>query len=404
MIRKLFCLLSLMVSTSMVVYCQQSDLPENRYSSLQQYHDMRGYFGEVPFELSASYSIGSLLNSTYSDLAENSDIKARYGYIVDFRYNKLFPFIIDFGFANHSYEIISNPYFNFLPGEIIQLRGFNAGASLILMPANKWFLPYLGLGYGFNQAFTGNNSTGSDIRVYSENQYTPFYKAGFSLNVSRGFFLNMEYRHSLSTDKEFDFSQIKGGLGIRLSNDAVFSGNAEDYFDDKKVIITYGYHSTNFSNTAFRNHLLNDEIKKAWGNILNLRITTGYPFMFDIGWFSSQFKVNNMPNWPNADSVKIRHRGIELSMMLPLLSASKTIIPYYGAGYQLSQLYTGPPFVKQSNVSYDNIEKMSSSTSSPIVKAGLMLNFEIICLFVEYKHSLFNKNHPFDQLSVNIGF
>jgi len=89
---------------------------------------------------------------------------------------------------------------------------------------------------------------------------------------------------------------------------------------------------------------------------------------------------------------------------LPLLSKTRFFVPYVGAGYQYSQLYTGAPLIEIEGEDYSGIIEMAKNTSSPIYKLGVMLNFGSTSFFVEYKHSMFNDEMPFYQLSGNIGF
>jgi hypothetical protein len=204
----------------------------------------------------------------------------------------------------------------------------------------------------------------------------------------------------LTFDNAFDFSKVKFGLGARLGK-----GDNEKHkeaYRQRGYSVSFGYHTANFLSSSFRNYVKDGNIKRQFGMVLNYRITALYPLMFDLEWFSSRFSVNNLPNWPNNDSIKVRHRGIEVSALLPLVS-NKTITPYYGAGYQFSQLLSGLPFIKSDNVDYSNISEMKLNTSGLIVKGGIMINMGNATLSFDYKRSVFNKKSPYEQFAIKLG-
>jgi len=385
-------------------FAQSKKLPESKHNPRGQYSILREYLEEHKFEYSFGYSQAKLLNPTFGEGVENSNIKPLYGYYFNFRYNVALPLIFEFGYSNSIFETKSTDYFDFLADEKINFKGFEANANFILMPAAKFFMPYIGLGYGFYSASTGYVFDKNISRYYSEKAYSPFFKAGATINFHEVFYVNAEYKHSLNVDNPFDFSQINAGMGFRIKGENFFRGDAKDDFDESGVILTYGYHQTDFLNTTFQSHLKDGNIARAWGNTVNLRITATYPIMIDLGYFSSQFTVSNIASWKNPDTTKVRHRGGELALSMPLLSKTRFFIPYIGAGYQISQLYTGPPVIQETGKDYSSIIEMAKNTSSPIYKFGLMINFNMMSYSVEYKHSFFNDKMPFYQLSANVGF
>ncbi len=207
----------------------------------------------------------------------------------------------------------------------------------------------------------------------------------------------------MKAGEEFSHNQVNAGVGFRISGSDIFTGNVkEDFKDNGGLILSAGYNETNFLNKTFKNNIEQGNIVKAGGANVNLRIASIYPVMIDLGYFSSKFEIADMPGYPN-DSTKVTHRGGELAIMLPLLSATRYFVPYVGGGYQYSQLYSGEPFIKEEGTDYENIIEMSAMTSSPIYKVGLMINFNMLSWSVEYKHSVFNNTSPFYQLTANVG-
>ncbi len=367
------------------------------------YENHRDYFEDYPVDYSFGYSLTKFNNQPYSENLSNSTIKNLYGYYFNVRYTKVLPLIFDFGFNNSVFETDAD-YFKFKGGEKITFTGFEAGANLTL-PNATFLLPYIGAGYGYYTSSVGTSVFDSEAkRVYKNSSGEPFWKIGLTINTGRTFFFNTEFKQSFKKDNELAFSQFNAGIGFRIEGENFFKGNVKDDFEEDKVILTYGYHQTDFINSTFKGHLKNGNIKRTWGNTVNLRITAAYPLMFDLGYFSSQFTVEDVAGWQNADTVKVRHRGGELAVLLPLLSKTKYFIPYLGAGYQISQLYVGPPLIEESGKDYSDIVEMAKNTSSPIYKLGVMFNFELMSYSIEYKHSLFNDKMPFYQLSANLGF
>jgi len=367
------------------------------------YANHRDYFEDYPVDYSFGYSMTKFNNQLYFENLSKSSIKNLYGYYLNIRYTKVLPLIFDFGFTNSGFDANEN-YYEFRSGEKISFTGFEGGVNLTL-PNATFLLPYIGTGYGYYINSVGTSIFDSEAkRVYKESLGESFWKAGLSINTGRSFFFNTEYKKTFKKDEKLAFSQLNLGLGFRIEGENFFKGNVKDDFEEENVIITYGYHQTDFINSVFKRHMMDGNIQKSWGSSVNLRFAVAYPLMFDLGYFSSQFTVKDLTGWQNADTIKVRHRGGEIAVLLPLLSKTKHFIPYLGAGYQLSQLYVGPPLIKDSEKDYSDIVEMAKNTSSPIYKLGIMFNFQVMSYSIEYKHSLFNDKMPFYQLSANLGF
>ncbi len=367
------------------------------------YVNHRDYFDDYPVDYSLGYSLTKFNNQAYAENLYNTTIENLYGYYFNLRYTKILPLILDFGFNNSIFETDAN-YLEFKAGEKISFTGFEAGANLTI-PNATFLLPYIGAGYGYYISAVGTSILDNgEKRVYKQNSNEPFWKVGLTINTGRTFFFNTEYKQSFKKDNEFAFSQFNAGLGFRISGENLFLGRVKEDFDEDKVMLTYGYHQTNFLNSTFKTYFENGDIEREWGSIVNLRIAGAYPVMFDLAYFSSQFSVKNVPSWPNSDTTKVRHRGGEIAVLMPLLSATRFFIPYCGAGYQFSQLYAGPPLIQESGVDYSDIIEMAKDVSSPIYKLGIMFNFNIMSYSVEYKHTFFNDKNPYYQLSANLGF
>lgn len=390
-----FTLFYLFLSTP--VFSQNTSLPvRQKYSVGKQHTVLKDYLHANPFEISLGYSMTNFINT---DFQEN--VTPQFGYHVNLKYNKLFPFLIEASYSNSMFDV-KNAYFNYQTGDKISFTTVGGGLNLALLPSFRFFFPYVGGGYEKHFSSVGLNLLDDQSeRIFSENAAAAYYKAGFILNFSPKVFIGAEYKQTLSNGKFNDYSQINASLGFRPSSVNGISGKSiKEDFKDKKVLISYAYHQTDFLNTAFKNNLKNGAITKQWGSAVNLRVLAAYPVLIDIGYFASSYRADDLAGWPN-DSTKIRHRGGEIAVSMPV-PISTYFLPYGGLGYQYSQLYVGEPFVKEEGKTYDHIVEMATSTSSPIYKIGVMSSFNILSFYAEYKHSFLGKN-PFQQLSVGVG-
>ena len=170
-------------------------------------------------------------------------------------------------------------------------------------------------------------------------------------------------------------------------------------------MVSYGYHQTTFLNPVFGNNINDDIIKKKYGGVFTASYTA-YPFIFDIDWFSSRFRVQDKVSWPYNDTTNVRHRGMSFfisSALFPLVH-SKSFLPYIGIGYQSSALGVGIEIVKVSKGG-KSVEQSSINTSCPQWKIGFKLKWwEAYWLIVEYRQSIMlNQEKSLNELSVLIG-
>jgi outer membrane protein assembly factor BamA len=153
------------------------------------------------------------------------------------------------------------------------------------------------------------------------------------------------------------------------------------------------------------------DLSHSFGTSLNYRIIAGYPFLFDINWFSSRFEyTGDDENNPLYEAYKIRHRGLELAVNFVLLPSNSHFIPYAGIGYQSASLIASNLWPMESsddeNKSNSDTEakKYKSNCSGPIWKAGVMLEYRRATFSIEYKQSLNAKSEKAsNQLSIGIG-
>ncbi len=180
---------------------------------------------------------------------------------------------------------------------------------------------------------------------------------------------------------------------------------------DAKVVVSLNYHRSNFLNGKFAMNVEDGDLSHSFGTSLNYRIIAGYPFLFDINWFSSRFEyTGDDENNPLYEAYKIRHRGLELAVNFVLLPSNSHFIPYAGIGYQSASLIASNLWPMESsddeNKSNSDTEaiKYKSNCSGPIWKAGVMLEYRRATFSIEYKQSLNAKSEKAsNQLSIGIG-
>ena len=193
--------------------------------------------------------------------------------------------------------------------------------------------------------------------------------------------------------------------GISLLNERL-SFNMLDYWafmnQEHFSLVSYGllYNIVDFPNAS-----ANNLIKQEKSFSFNFR-TTFFPFILDMGMFSSKFKVNNIYSMPlyEPDQYSLHQRfGYDISLSvspLPYIGRiSEIIVPYAGFGYQWSDIGV--------EKSKDGIPYSSVNLSACLWKAGCNIYFGDLPfnLIVEYKRTINNdKKRNFSFLSFGASF
>lgn len=148
--------------------------------------------------------------------------------------------------------------------------------------------------------------------------------------------------------------------------------------------LSLGYHQSDFLSSAYRTSIRDKVLTRNLGYYAGLSYQYN-PLIFDVSYFSSGFKTDNLPDGSYGANTLVRHQGGEVSISINLLPDIPVFHPCVGIGYQLSHLTT--PKKSEEN---KNIEKVSSlDTSSPIWLAGFNLQFSPgWAISVRFKSSL----------------
>ncbi len=397
-----------------------TDLPESKYdaviSPFLNFLDMENF----SIGLSWGYMRTSFLNKTFGQNISNKYLSRKFGNATHFSLTQN-PITFDVGYLSSGFDYNGQQLkykawefsvdYNFIDNYLYPLDlnlsvGFGFHKGKIVAPSV--FFENVPLSQTLNKSFFWKiRYEGQIVNLFfTPVQFRLEYRQSLKLDADafNELYFGLAFNHNWSYWGEMfeGIGQIAGKGGSSVS-DVLFWGDARDYKEETMLTYSYGYHQTSFISSNFRANMDSDTIKRTWGHALNFRYHRLYPLMVDVGYFSSIFNVNAQTlGWNSLDTVKIRHRGVELAADLPLLSIFEKFIPYAGAGFQISQL---------TNKSiWDSGKKlpmlMRVNTNSVIWKAGFMVNLidYSTVITVEYKHSMFNRKTPFYQFLITAGW
>ncbi|MBP9746774.1 MAG: hypothetical protein KBD41_15370, partial [Saprospiraceae bacterium] len=141
---------------------------------------------------------------------------------------------------------------------------------------------------------------------------------------------------------------------------------------------------------------------------VGMSVDVFYPLVFNLGFFHAGKDVSDSVSPAfDADSIRFKHSGWDMSMNLHLLPKLKFLSPYIGLGYQLGSLKAEP--------SFDDSEFYKGATAK-LVTNSLMLNagFDIrfgnvFYIFGEWRQSILPQGdkvletkYPYHQLIAGI--
>lgn len=197
----------------------------------------------------------------------------------------------------------------------------------------------------------------------------------------------------------------------KASENTMYRRVKDSFKGETGLTFMYSYHQTNFLNDNFAYLIKNDELDRNFGSSFKFRIEYGYPFLFDVDWFSSRFFLDSPSGSPLEQTSHIRHRGLEVSCNLLMLPVYKYFSYYLGLGYQSASLIASNKRPLDSTKEDDpnaTVEKgisYYSDCSSVIWKAGFTIMMgENYLINAEYKQSLKPDGlKSFNQLSVGLG-
>lgn len=191
---------------------KQYQLPQKKYKAnlSTPYSPIRSMFRRDGYNTTymASYHSTLFLNPKFAGNIENSSLEAGPGYSLGLKLEYFIPVSFDLNWFSSSfiYSNNNNSSSPLLDGSVIKHRGIEIAANLTLLPANKYFLPYVGLGYQTASLVAGNE--------YYSNCSAAIWKAGIMLGLP-SFFLMFEYKQSLNPNAPKAFNQLSIGAGLR---------------------------------------------------------------------------------------------------------------------------------------------------------------------------------------------
>jgi hypothetical protein len=293
-------------------------------------------------------------------------------------------------------------------GEKINISSFPSGASVTIDGKYVGSTPVNDLMVNFGShnvkiSLNGYNDLDKTILLqsgkYNDSNYNyTLYQS--SSSVSKG------ERESKDEDKKSD--EESGYKAMRKATKEYYKRTAS-------TALMYGYHQTVFLNDGFQQLLDDGYLETASGQAVTLKFFSGYPFFFDVSWFSSRYNITNVNmlssllkssgynniNATNLDAIQdtltFMHQGIETSMGFALFNLTKYFVVYSGVGYQFSRLAFGRTYWdyldnKSSGDSWDDYIYSSKATNCVIGKIGASINLWHFQFFYEYKRSFSNKD------------
>lgn len=168
------------------------------------------------------------------------------------------------------------------------------------------------------------------------------------------------------------------------------------------VSFAAGFQQTNFLNPVFVSHLGTD-YERTIGFYVGGRVTL-YPFFIDIINSKNYFKIISIPGIEEDEVVTHRGWGFSFSTaLLPYGKLARTLTPYAGIGYQVSQLCL---HCEKTENDPDDLEIPfnAASTSAPFWKTGLSLSYGLLRIETEFEQALNLKNFKaFNSWRVGLG-
>ncbi len=392
-------------------------LPENMFRAQKPFSSLFKY---TAIGIGVGYHRTAFLNNNFGTHMDNGELNYEFGMCANVALS-ITPLIFDVTYFNskYSYTLTGGT-----SNDNVNYKGWEFSASSYVYRKHFEYASfnfYGGAGWHTGKA-TDTDVLFSNFPSDQKKIEQAFWKLGFHGSL---FYMPLrftaEYKQSFNVNAVDAFNEMQvglqftpgglkswghafsGGYGVGGGiGEVMFGGDAKDYMQEENLTLSYGYHQSTFLNDNFASNVDKGYITPVWGHAFNVRYHLLYPVMLDIGSFSSIYKIEkNTPGWAFADSIKVRHRGMEMALLMPVFSLFQNFIPYGGFGYQSSTLTNTSTWDVEEKIKY---EVVAVNTSSAIWKAGIMINFLSTMLTIEYKHSLLNKRSPFSQLTVCYGY
>lgn len=159
------------------------------------------------------YSNKSFLNNYYGELVEDGKIKFSYGIGLGYRKNVEKMILFDV-----------NAHFHQINNEDLKLYNYGGefAAGIILMPftlkLTSYVQPYAMIGYDYSIIGILGSTSSELVEGYKDKTTdvsAVIWKTGLMVNVSPVFFINGEYKQSISSKSDRNFNNWFFGFGLR---------------------------------------------------------------------------------------------------------------------------------------------------------------------------------------------
>ena len=197
-------------------YCFSQEIPVNKYDKSVNYKSFVENLNKVEhnYILILGYNQMQFLNSTTGLKVENGDIAFQYGLEAMIRKIIKKQFFID---VAYSYNVFKADVYT------VANQGGEISAGVILIPFSKKltavFQPYAAIGYQ-GTLLKLMESPDEKFKKDQEDKATttsaPIWKFGMMINLSKSFFINAQYKQSITSNLDRNFNCWGASLGFKL--------------------------------------------------------------------------------------------------------------------------------------------------------------------------------------------
>lgn len=176
--------------------------------------------------VSLNYHRTNFLNGHFAKNEESGVLSHNFGTSLNYRVISVYPFLFDINWFSSRFEYTgddeNNPLYEAYK---IRHRGLELAVNFVLLPSNRHFMPYAGIGYQSASLIASNlwpmesaddeNKNNSDTEAirYKSNCSELIWKTGIMLEYRRATF-GIEYKQSLNAKSEKASNQLSIGIGL----------------------------------------------------------------------------------------------------------------------------------------------------------------------------------------------
>lgn len=190
------------------------EIPVNKYDTSISYKSFKNNLAKDKSNLFGfNYNKTNYLNSFYGSEVEKGNIKYQFGGSIFYRKRISKQFIID-----------AEGFYNLLKVQELTLSNYGGDLSIgvVLIPFSlkltSVLQPYAMVGFQQSLLNIEGSTSAELVKDYegkTTNTSAPIWKAGLMIHVSNSIFFNAQFKQSLSSEKDRNFSGWSAGIGLK---------------------------------------------------------------------------------------------------------------------------------------------------------------------------------------------